>query len=213
VPGAMLMLHKHADDDMEPYHRKTCKRYDIEGQAHCLTFSCFRRQPFLSRPRCCQWLAEAIEAGRTSRLYDLLGFVFMPEHVHVVVLPRPEVRISRILVAMKAPVAKRAVLWIRANAPDSLMSMEDRQPNGQCHYRFWQRGGGYDRNLRTTEDVREKIRYIHANPIRRGLVATADDWHWSSYRAWQTGEDVPIPIDREVLIRLRKYSCAPVKIG
>jgi putative transposase len=135
------------------------------------------------------------------RLYDLLGFVFMPEHVHVVVLPCPGIRISRILVAMKVPVAKRAVLWIRVNAPDSLRCMEDRQPNGRCSYRFWQRGGGYDRNLRTAADVREKIRYIHANPIRRGLVTAADDWHWSSYRAWQTGEDVPIPIDREVLTR------------
>jgi putative transposase len=100
---------------------------------------------------------------------------------------------------MKAPVAKRAVLWVRANAPDFLGCMEDRQPNGQSHYRFWQRGGGYDRNLRTAEDVREKIRYIHANPIRRGLVTVADDWHWSSYRAWQTGEDVPLPIDRDTL--------------
>lgn len=127
----------------------------------------------------------------------------MPEHVHVVVLPHKNVRISRILVAMKAPVAKRAVLWVRANAIDFLKCMEDRQPNGECHYRFWQRGGGYDRNLRTTEDIREKIRYIHANPVRRGLVSVPEDWYWSSYRAWETGGDTPIPIDHGLLTWLR----------
>jgi len=123
----------------------------------------------------------------------------MPEHVHVVVLPHTDVRISHILVAMKAPVAKRAISWVRANASDFLSYMEDRQPNGKCHYRFWQRGGGYDRNLRTTEDIREKIRYIHANPVRRGLANMPEDWYWSSYRAWETGEDMPIPIDHGLL--------------
>ncbi|MCU0915423.1 MAG: transposase [Planctomycetes bacterium] len=120
----------------------------------------------------------------------------MPEHVHLVVLPHPGTRISRILSAIKASVAKRAILWVRGEHPAFLPHLEDRQPRRRCHYRFWQRGGGYDRNLRTAHDVREKITCMHANPLRRGLVVDPDDWHWSSCRAWQTGEDSPIPIDR-----------------
>ena len=185
---------------MELPHRKTCKRYDIDGQPHCLTFSCFQRQAFLSRQRCCVWLAEALNTGRHEGLYDLWGYVFMPEHVHLVLLPRPGIRISRILFTINASVAKRALLWVRNECPAFLERMEDRQPNGRCQHRFWQRGGGYDRNLRTLNDIREKINYIHANPLRRGLVPSIEDWHWSSYRAWQTGEDVPIPIDRESLL-------------
>jgi putative transposase len=186
---------------MELPHRKTCKRYDVDAQAHCLTFSCFKQQPFLSRQRTCLWLAEALSAGREQGLYDLWGYVFMPEHVHLVLLPHPSVKISRILYAVKASVAQRALHWVRSERPAFLERMADRQPNGRCQYRFWQRGGGYDRNLRTEHDVREKINYIHANPLRRGLVTDPDDWPWSSYRAWRTGEDVPIPIDRESLLR------------
>jgi putative transposase len=145
-------------------------------------------------------LAESIMAARSQGLYDLWAYVFMPEHVHIVLLPHPGVGISRILQAIKVPVAKKAILWVRTHAPGFAVSMEDRQPNGVCHHRFWQRGGGYDRNLRTLDDAREKMRYIHANPVRRGLAVTPDEWHWSSWHAWQTGEDTPMPIDRESLM-------------
>jgi hypothetical protein len=60
-------------------------------------------------------------------------------------------------------------------------------------YRFWQTGGGYDRSLITPEDVREKIEYLHNNPVRRGIVATATDYEWSSAR-WYAGlPDAKIP--------------------
>lgn len=48
-------------NDSPQSFRKTCRRYDVPGQAHCLTFSCFRRQPFLKGPQACRWLAETIE--------------------------------------------------------------------------------------------------------------------------------------------------------
>jgi putative transposase len=83
--------------------------------------------------------------------------------------------------------------------PAFLSRLEDRQPNGTMAYRFWQRGGGYDRNLRTLADIYEKIHYVHNNPVRRGLVAVAEDWPWSSCRTWQTGDDLPIAIDRASL--------------
>jgi putative transposase len=83
--------------------------------------------------------------------------------------------------------------------PAFLEKMTDRQPCGKVTHRFWQRGGGYDRNLRSVPDVHEKIKYIHENPLRRGLVARAEDWPWSSARAWATGMNQPIRIDWEML--------------
>ena len=47
-------------------------------------------------------------------------------------------------------------------------------------YQFWQDGGGYDRNLRTAEELREMLKYVHNNPVRRELVARPEDWPWSS---------------------------------
>jgi hypothetical protein len=62
------------------------------------------------------------------------------------------------------------------HAPEFLAELVDGPPNGRTAHRFWQRGGGYDRNLRSVRDIHEKIRYVHENPppprarcTRRGL--------------------------------------------
>ena len=68
--------------------------------------------------------------------------------------------------------------------------------------RFWQPGGGYDRNITSTEALRAVIDYIHANPVRRGLVARAEDWEWSSAR-WYAGlRPVKLEMDHGVLAEL-----------
>ncbi len=74
-------------------HRKTCKRWDIPWDAHYLTFSCFRRQPLLAKTRPCLWLLKSLAKVRVARPFDLWGFVIMPEHVHLLLLPHEGVTI------------------------------------------------------------------------------------------------------------------------
>ena len=147
-------------------HRKTRKVYDLDGDAHFLTFSCFRRLPLLGKDRSCQWLVEAIGLARKKHPFDLWGWVIMPEHVHLVLWPHANVRIASILTTMKQSVSRRAIRWLSENTPKFLPNLLDQQPNGKQSYRFWQRGGGYDRNLRSTRDVHEKISYVHRNPVK-----------------------------------------------
>ena len=128
--------------------------------------------------------------------FELWAWVFMPEHVHLLLRPRGQILLRDILSAIKVPVAKRAAAWVRREAPQFMPRMLDAQPNGKSCLRFWQRGGGYDRNIITARELREKIGYIHRNPVRRGLVATPGDWLWSSYAAWEKETDVPLVIDR-----------------
>jgi len=173
------------------------RRYEGFGHARYLTFSCFRNRPFLAADRAIGWCTDALGAAREKGLFDLWAWVIMPEHVHVLVLPRPGITVSRILSGIKQPVSKRALVYVRRERPDGLKVMADSQPSGRKSYRFWQRGGGYDRNVWTPGEIREKISYIHANPVRRGLVERPGDWRWSSWRAWTTGGEVPVPIDRQ----------------
>jgi putative transposase len=97
--------------------QKLCKRYDIAEDSHFLTFSCFHNQPFLKRDRCCQWLADSIIKAQEEKLFDLWAYVFMPNHVHLILWPHEGVGISRILSKIKLPVNRRAVAWIQKNAP------------------------------------------------------------------------------------------------
>ena len=178
---------------------RTRKRYDVPGHAHYLTFSCWRSQAFLSRDRARAWLVEAIDKARQWHPFDLWAWAIMPEHVHLMILPAEGSTISAILKSIKDPVAKRAVSWVRRRRPEFLPRMLDAQPSGRRSYRFWQPGGGYDRNIWTVNRLHAKVNYIHANPVRRGLVERPEDWAWSSWRAWGEGVDEPLRIDRESL--------------
>ena len=172
-------------------HRKLLHRADVPGDARFLTFSCFHQQPFLSRSRSCQWVLEAINRSRASHGFDLWAYVLMPEHVHLLICPGHEPhRVADMLYTLKKSVTNRALSYVKRNAPEFLTSMEDRRPNGRISHRFWQRGGGYDENLFSPDKIWDKIDYIHANPVRRGLCEHPIDWKWSSARAYEESNRV-----------------------
>jgi putative transposase len=165
--------------------RKRCQRRNIPGHAHYLTFSCFKRQPFLTRPRARQWLIESIERALIRHDVHLWAWVFMPEHVHLVIHPqRPRYSIAVILQSIKQPVSQRIVAHVRRTAPDFPGRMSDAHPAGRSAYRFWQRGGGHDRNLYSAQEIHEKIGYTHRNPVRLELVQRPEDREFSSAREY-----------------------------
>ena len=152
---------------MNPPHRKQVRSYNEPGHAHELTFSCFHRLPLFSRDRSRQWFLEALKSARRRRKLDLWAYVVMPEHVHVIVRSRDsgyEMRLIR--TALKVPVQRQALAFLRTEAPAFLERLRDEQPNGEVHYRFWQRGGGYDCNITDPATLRTMIEYVHANPVR-----------------------------------------------
>ena len=181
---------------IEPRPRKRCKRLNSPGDAHCLTFSCYQRLPLLRSPTLCSWLAEAIEAARAQHSFDLWGYVFMPQHVHVLLWPREnEYSISRILTAIKRPVAYKAIGQLKAKGHPLLrtLAVTDRS---RAQYRLWQAGGGHDRNLRDPKAIHAALAYVHGNPVRRGLVESPVDWVWSSARDWHDLDGSPLRVDR-----------------
>ncbi|HZK81856.1 MAG TPA: hypothetical protein VFC46_12330 [Humisphaera sp.] len=166
-------------------HRKRKVTYDIPGHAHFLTFSCFRQFPLLSKDRSRGWVVEAIQKARELFDFDLWAYVFMPEHIHLLVHPRQEsYSMGRILAALKRPVSCQARDFLASTENDRWLERLTVQEGREKVFRFWQAGGGYDHNLWNDRPIREVIDYIHANPVRRGLVAQTTDWFWSSARQW-----------------------------
>ena len=76
----------------------------------------------IPRPeRTCGWLAEAIAAARKKWNFALWAYVFMPEHVHLIICPRDSVyEVSAILSAIKEPVGRTAVKYLEVTLPDWL---------------------------------------------------------------------------------------------
>src|SRR5260370_11675697 len=118
-----------------------------------------------------------MEAARREQALWLWAYVIMAEHVHVLLCPRQaEYEVRLIRTALKVPVQRKALKYLRQNAPAFLDRLKDVQPNGKAHYRFWQRGGGYDRNVTEPATLVHMVEYIHTNPVRPGLVQKAIAW-------------------------------------
>ncbi len=175
-------------------YKRLCQRFNIPGHAHELTFSCYQNRAFLSKERTCQFLVDSISQARDKHQFDLWAYVFMPNHVHLVICPRlKNYYISDILLSIKQPVSRKAIAYLENENPDSLKLLA----TGQQHqkYRFWQKGGGYDRNITSTETLIHTIRYIHNNPVRKQLASSPDKWLFSSAKEWMGLGQGPITLD------------------
>lgn len=185
-----------------PYIEKRRQRYNLPGQPRELTFSCYRSIPFLNNDCTRQWFRESLEAARCKYHFHLLAYVVMPEHVHLLVAPGAEPEnMSSFLQAIKEPVARKAVAYLKSHNPAWLERLTVHEGR-RVRHRFWQPGGGYDRNVIRSATLRSMVQYLHANPVRRGLVAQAEDWEWSSARWFAGVRPVPIEMDCEILEEL-----------
>lgn len=164
-------------------HRKQLRHFEISNQPRFLTFSCSQRLPLFQSDRIKDAFVARVAAARQQQGFRLLGWVIMPEHVHLIVVPRlPEAPIPKVFSALKRRFAEQVIRrWRELDAP-----ILARLGVADGSTQFWQSGGGYDRNLRDEAQVREKLDYMHMNPVKRGLVADPLDWRWSSAR-WHAG--------------------------
>ena len=169
---------------MQPQKYKKLRRFEAAGDIRFLTFSCYQSLPLFANDAIKAMFVEVLDAIRKEMRFRLYAWVIMPNHVHLLLLPSlPDYPISKILKKLKGVFANIVLQrWQELNAP---ILRRLRDSRGKLH--FWQRGGGYDRNIYTEEEFLEKLRYIHVNPVRRKLVKDATDWPWSSAR-WYEGD-------------------------
>lgn len=180
---------------MSPEHRKTVRHFEQSPHLHELTFSCYLRMPLLTNNVWREVLSRSLQAACEAEQFALVAFVFMPEHVHLLVWPiSQKATVSRLLARIKQPVSAqiRAILESCHSPLLGELTVQER-PGNTC-FRFWQEGGGFDRNLFTPAAIAASIDYIHRNPVQRGLCERATDYQWSSARFHLLGiEDHTLP--------------------
>ena len=154
-------------------------RLQHSGQSHFVTFSCYRRQAQLNSPAICALFLDTLEKARQQFSLCVYGYVVMPEHIHL------------LLSEAGAGSLADAVHFLKLSSAKQFISDEH---VGAGH--FWQKRY-YDRNIRSYSDFREKLRYIHRNPVKRGLCGKPEDWTWSSFRHYALGEVGAVEIESE----------------
>jgi putative transposase len=147
-------------------------RFEHTGNFHFLTFSCYHRLPYLTAPAR-DLFEDALERVRVRYRFVVAGYVVMPEHVHLLIGEPQKGTVSAVMHALKLSVTMRC-----AQRP------------------FWQTRF-YDFLLHNGEKRVEKLRYMHRNPVVRGLVVEPTHWRWSSFRHYATGALGTVEIESE----------------
>jgi putative transposase len=160
------------------------KRYQESRQLHFITFSCYDRAPLLDTPHARDTFLQMLERVRSWYSFVVIGYVVMPEHVHLIV-SEPEKRPLALALQMIKQMVSRKLLEPGVKTP------------------FWS-PRYYDFNVWSETKRIEKLRYLHRNPVRRGLVEKPEDWEWSSFRHYLTGEEGLVEIESEWTARKRE---------
>ena len=171
---------------------KKIKHYAIAGEARELTFSCHQRAPVFEAPECCALLTRWINDALAACPYDLLAFVYMPDHVHLLVMPHTD---GSDIDALLWRIKQRSALAIHRHLKQSgdeelLEKLRYLGPTGVPTFRLWQAGPGFDRNVDKPRILSAMIDYIHHNPVRKALCANPDEYRWSSWAQIHT-PDLP----------------------
>jgi putative transposase len=179
---------------------------------HFLTFSCYQRRPFFNCESRCDLFLQILERVRRRYRLVVLAYVVMPEHVHLLVNEPQRATLSTAIQALKLGFV-RSIQCARGESivatPMSRKGNETwgtptnhslRNSGATNRNRFWQ-ARFYDFNVWTEKKRIEKLRYIHRNPVARGLVASPEQWRWSSFRWYWCGEVGPVKInDTDILV-------------
>jgi putative transposase len=141
-----------------------------------ITTSCYQRRALLGTPRRRDLLVKILEEVRQRYHFVAVGYVVMPEHMHLLV---GEPERGNPSVAMQVLKQRFARALLRTMKPPGSSEQGSLWAIHLEWERVWQRRF-YDFVVWSQAKIEEKIRYMHANPVKRGLVLAPEQWRWSS---------------------------------
>jgi putative transposase len=131
---------------------------------------------------------------RKKYAFVVVGYVVMPEHMHLLISEPQRADPSIVMQAVKLGFARRLLGAARRSGQLCLSITTPAQ--------VWQRRF-YDFNVWTEKKRREKLRYMHRNPVKRGLVAEPDQWRWSSFRFYAYGEMGTVRVNDWTVLKMK----------
>jgi putative transposase len=143
------------------------------GHLHFITISCHRHAHVLKSAEACNTLQQILEETRERHGFHIVGYVFMSNHIHLL-MSEPEVT------ALSTAIQVLKQRFSRTRGEEFVW---------EPRY--------HDFNVFSHDKKVEKLRYMHRNPVKAGLVDRPEDYPWSSYRAYAFEEEGPVRISTE----------------
>jgi putative transposase len=180
---------------------KGLRRYYGTGDLHFITCSCYQRKPWLDTAPRRDLFLKCLEEVRRQHRFVVLGYVIMPEHFHLLMSEPQLGDPSTAMQSVKQRFAQRVIPRRRRRNPAE-RSQPEPQPMPVWQPRF------YDLNVWTERKRIEKLRYMHRNPVKRGLVDEPGQWPWSSFRYHQYRETGLVGVNDCDILRMRTKESA-----
>lgn len=170
---------------------KRLQRHYGQKHLHFVTFCCYQRRRYLETVRARNLFVKVLGEVRTKFNFLLVGYVVMPDHVHLLLSEPPKGTVSTVLQVLKQRVSRKMRARRRSSKNQLRLNFGESSLEAR---RFWQRRF-YDFNVWSHAKKKEKLHYMHANPVKERLVQDAKDWPWSSFSFYAKDEQGLLRID------------------
>ena len=172
------------------------RRIYLEDNIYFVTTVIYRRLPVFSIQSNVIALIDSLNYYRYKQKYNLLGYVIMPDHIHLIIWLRGGSNISEIMRDLKKFTAVRIIRQLEVEERYAWLRVikESGKKTGRGMHKLWQ-DSYWDKIIYSRKMLREKLEYIHNNPIRAGLVQDVSVYPYSSYRNYEDGDHSLILID------------------
>lgn len=147
------------------------RRFYVPGSTIFITQVVAGRKPLLTEPANLTLLRETMHEVKRLHPFRILAYVFLPNHLHLLIVPNGSSNFSQIMHSLKRN-----------------FTVAYKQKHGigkQTPVRFWQQRF-WDHVIRDETDFELHMHYIHYNAVKHGLVTRPEDWLHSSFGYWQT---------------------------
>jgi putative transposase len=174
-------------------------RYYGSGYLHFITTSCYERTPLLGTVSKRDLFLRTLEQVRRRYDFVVVGYVVMSEHIHLLLSEAQRANPSIVMQALKQGFARRLLRRLRSAITPCQASLWHTAIDER---RIWQRRF-YDFVVWSEHKRIEKLRYMHRNPVKRGLVLEPEQWRWSSFRHYAYEEVGAVLINEQKKAELK----------
>lgn len=171
--------------------------FHIDGHIYYVTTILYNRLNLFTCSSYVIPLIDSLNFYRYQHQCKLLGYVIMPDHIHLMLWPQTEDGLSTFMRDFKKFTAVRLIRQAEAERKTDILTAfaEAGQETERSQNKVWQ-DSYWDKNVYSERFLRQKLNYIQRNPLRSRLVTDAAIYPYSSYRNYVAGDDSLIEIDR-----------------
>ena len=174
------------------------KRYRIDGSIYYITSVIYNRAKVFVRPSFVIPIIDSLNYYRYQYSCKLISYVIMPDHIHLLMFPQDLQAITDFMRDFKRFTSGRITRQARLEQESAWIEAFEQagDDTGRAEFKVWQ-DSFWEQCIYTEDFLRQKLNYIHLNPVRAGIVKSAEEYPYSSYRNYYLNDNQLIEIDSQ----------------